>query len=117
MDLKNLIAKANVTYNLGLDADGSAELHSRLRVAGYRSEVVAEKIGHTIDTILSMSDQLRVGRDTPRSVYASLKQEVVADSGDQCPRCKGNMRDVKLVGARDAKYCLSCSITLPIKVE
>lgn len=117
MDLKTLIAKANATYDLGLNGDRSDELHNRLKIAGYGTEVTAEKVSRTIDTILSMSDQLQAGRNTPRSVYASLKQEAVADSGDQCPRCKAGMKAVKLVGSRDAKYCLSCNITLPVKVE
>jgi len=117
MNLKALIANANKTYGLGLDGSRTDELFNRLKFAGHATEITAgTETTRAIDSILSLSDQIHGDDVSPRAVYASLKQEVVA-SPDQCPRCKADMRDVKLVGARKALYCQACNITLPTKVE
>jgi formamidopyrimidine-DNA glycosylase len=116
MDLKSLIVRANTTYGLGLDASRVDELQRRLRLAGLGIEIQASQTGEALDTILSLSDHLEPD-SSPRSVYASLKQEAVADLDGACPRCRGAMKSVKLVGSREAQYCQACNITLPIKVE
>jgi len=118
MDLKMLIQKANTTYGLGFSPSEAVELHHRLRMAGFNSEVASASTSKAIDAILTMSDQIKkpVPRQAPRVVYASLKREVeAAHDSSECPRCKAGMKAVQLVGSREAAYCQACGIVLPVK--
>jgi len=121
MKLKPLIKQANTTYRLGLDEGSANDLYHRLISAGYKNEVQANQTSSVLDTILVMSDQLKKQSPTARSVkgvYASLKRETIASSGDgNCPRCEAQLQEVKLVGDRTALYCGACAITLPVRVE
>jgi uncharacterized protein with PIN domain len=120
MDLKNLVKTASATYDLAFDAKDTVEMCRRLRLAGFGSVVSAGATGKALDTILTISDQIkrRPSRQTPRFVYASLKREVEADAdASVCPRCRTKMVDVMLVASRKAAYCASCSIALPVKTQ
>jgi hypothetical protein len=115
LSTKSLIAKANETYSLGLDEGATDELFNRMRRAGFGTEIISSKASEAIDTILVMQKQIATG--APQAIYADLKVEADLPSDDHCPRCKGGIRRVLLVGKRQANYCQACGITLPVKVE
>lgn len=118
MKLTTLIAHANKTYELGLDATSQTLLYNRMRTAGHTAEVSGKTTSSVLDAILSFADKIEGRKPPSRSVYASLKVEAEpVDLSDSCPRCRIPMKTVNLVGGRAASYCEPCHITLPLRVE
>ncbi len=121
MKLQSLIVQANTVYSLGLDQDGITSVLSQMRMKGH-AMVTEKPVSPTVDAIFAIADNVKnPWRKTRRShteIYANLKAEAQSPvDNDNCPRCKTEVRTVKLVGGRSASYCQACNITLPMKVE
>lgn len=114
MKLSRLIEQADDIYELKLGRSAKQELQRRLVSAGFRQTVT--DASKAIDAILQTSDHLSGRRQmaTAALAYSDMKRESVA-THDGCPRCHQRMQRIELVDARQADYCQSCAIALPVK--
>lgn len=114
MKLSQLIQQADTIYDLALGETDKRELQRRLASAGYESEFDSARTPDVIDAVLQTADSLRSRRNLAVASYSGLKVEA-APQQDGCPRCHQQMKRVELVNDRNADYCQSCAITLPIR--
>lgn len=110
ISLHELVANTNKTYNLGLDLNRTV---NRLRAAGFSSEVAGGAVSRVIDFLTNTKNT------TPSlgSAYAAIKKDVTAASEETCPIDHSRMDKIQLVNSREAYYCKSCNVTLPVKVQ
>jgi len=114
MKLSQLIQQADTVYDLELREDEKRDLQRRLVSAGYDADLSSSDTSKVLDAVLQTTDSLRSRRNVAVASYSGMKVEAAPEQ-DGCPRCHQGMKRVGLVNDRQADYCQTCAITLPVR--
>lgn len=106
MFINKLIADANNTYKLGLDAEKVRRVESALKIAGYKDQVLSKDVSTVIDIVIAQAERL--------SRYNPLKEVTARVRG--CPICGKPMEKIVIANGKEAEFCKDHNLTLPSMV-